>query len=106
MKLTKATLKRIIKEELEDIGEGEGQYMTKHFYTDKPIRYDDNSHYLEEAKALLERDRKYYPKLLAMCDEDIILQEMAGKIEASGYGGPGYRPNVIPASIFEMALKV
>jgi hypothetical protein len=105
MKLTKATLKRIIKEELEDIGEGEGQYMTKHFYTNKPIRYDDSSYHLEEAKALLEKNRKYYPKLLAMCDEDIILQELASDFEASGYGGPGSRPMSIPASVFEMALK-
>ena len=105
MKLTKATLKKLIKEELEEIGEGEGQYMTKHFYTDKPIRYDDSSYHFEEAKALLEKERKYYPKLLAMCDEDIILQELASKIEASGYGGPGSRVMSIPASIFEMALK-
>jgi len=40
-----------------------------------------------------------------MCDEDIILQELASDFEASGYGGPGSRPMSIPASVFEMALK-
>lgn len=104
MKLTKATLKRIIKEELEDIGEGEGQYMVKHYYTDKPHRYDDRSYNFQAAKALLERERKKYPKLIAMCDEDALLQELAGQFDESSYGH-GQRPSLIPAIVFERALK-
>ena len=111
MKITKATLKQLIKEEL-----GAMQGESSHFgsYGDK-LEFDPRrpvEEYTAMASSLIEKARKFYPKLIGMCDQDALQKETAGYlayVEQPGMG-PNFRSGAkgvqeIPLNVIEKALK-
>lgn len=111
MKLTKATLKRIIKEELEEM-EGKSSHFGSYgdeleFEPRRPVE-----EYTAMASSLIEKARKFYPKLIGMCDQDTLQKETAGYLAFADQ--PGMGPNFrmgaegvqsIPLGVFEKALE-
>mgnify|MGYP003139950733 FL=1 len=111
MKITKATLKRLIKEELDTMQEESnpfGSYRDK--LEDDPRRPAEE--YTAMAERVIERSRRYYPKLISACDQDALLKETAGYLAYTDQ--PGMGPNFrmgpegvreVPTSVFEAALR-
>ena len=111
MKITKRQLRRIIKEEL-DATQGESNPFGS--YGDK-LEFDPRrpaEEYTAMASSLIEEARKFYPKLVGMCNQDVLQKETAGYlawVEQPGRG-PNFRMGAkgvrsIPLGIFEQALS-
>ena len=111
MRVTKTTLKKLIKEEL-DAMQGEsnpfGSYKDKlRFKPTRPVE-----EYTAMANALIEEARKFYPKLVSMCDQDALQKETVGYLAYADQ--PGMGPNFrrgaegvsdLHLGLFEAALK-
>ena len=93
MKLTKATLKRIIKEELEEMEavEEAEQYMVPHGYHGRQHRYPEGGSEIRNAREVLAKMKEKYPKLIDMIqiEDDHLEQHLAAAYD-SALGG-GYR---------------
>ena len=93
MKLTKATLKRIIKEELEEMGaiEEAEQYTVPNPRNSEPMRYSEDSSQMRYARESMAELKKRHPKfmgaLLSIIEEDHLEQEMALGVDDAGWGG-------------------
>ena len=93
MKLTKATLKRIIKEELEEMEavEEAEQYTVPNPRNSEPMRYSEDSYQMRDARKVIAMLKETYPKLmgaiLGVIEEDHLEQEMALGVDDAGFGG-------------------
>ena len=94
MKITKATLKQLIKEELDEM---QGEPSEK---------------YIAMAERVIERSKRFYSKLISACDPDILLRETAEYLAYTDQ--PGMGPNFrmgsegvqeVPTFVFEKALR-
>ena len=94
MKITKETLKRLIKEELDAMQE------------------QSSEKYTAMAERVIERSRRFYSKLISACDPDILLRETAEYLAYTDQ--PGMGPNFrmgsegvqeVPTHVFEAALR-
>lgn len=111
MKITKTRLKQIIKEELDTM---QGESNPYGSYADK-LEFEPRrsvEEYTAMANSLMEEARRFYPKLVGMCDPDMLLRETVGYLAFADQ--PGMGPNFsmgakgvrsIPLGAFEEALS-
>ncbi len=92
MKLTKAKLQEIIKEEIDAVSEAE-QYMVKSSWDSKLHRHAPDSQEMELGLKVIEKMKSDFPALIErlQIDEDILQQLSAEAVASSGYGGSGGR---------------
>ena len=92
MKLTKAKLQKIIKEEIDAVSEAE-QYMVKSSRDSKLHRHAPDSQEMELGLEVIEKMKSDFPALIErlQIDEDILQQITAEAVASSGYGGSGGR---------------
>jgi len=92
MKLTKARLQKIIKEEIDAASEAE-QYMVKSSRDSKLHRHAPGSQEMELGLEVIEKMKSDFPALIErlQIDEDILQQITAEAVASSGYGGSGGR---------------
>ena len=111
MKLTKATLKRIIKEELEELEavEEAEQYMVPSPRNSEPMRYSEDSYQLREAREVIAMMKEKYPKLMgalmSTLKEDHLEQQMALGVDDAEYGGHRSSERYIRDNFLRIAEK-
>ena len=86
MKLTKARLRQIIKEEIEGT-QASDEYQVSHPYDGTPHRYSPDDRYYIEAVRVLEKVKETYPNLVGQLTEDHLIQNLANDANSTAYGG-------------------
>jgi len=98
MKLTKARLKRIIKEEIDAVSEAE-QYMVKSSGDSELHRHAPDSYEMERGLLLIKQMKSDFPALIEILQiDDDILQQIAAKAVAVEHAVPG--PTLINSHLF------
>ena len=110
MKLTKARLQQIIKEEISSLEEEDGtqasdEYHVSHPYHGKPHRYSPDDRYYKEAVRVLEKVKETYPNLVEMLTEDHFIQNLANDANSAGYGGRRFGYSDAVKVLLEMLEK-
>ena len=86
MKLTKARLQQIIKEEIEGT-QASDEYHVSHPYHGKPHRYSPDDVWYKQAVRVLEKVNETYPNLVGLLNEDHFIQNLANDANSASFGG-------------------
>ena len=104
MKLTKARLQQIIKEEIDEV-QASDEYQVSHPYHGKPHRYSPDDRSYKEAVRVLEKVKETYPNLVGLLNEDHLIQNLANDANSAGYGGRRFGYSDAVEVLLEMLEK-
>ena len=78
-----------------------GSYQDKLDF--KPSRSVED-HLTKMAAALIEKERKFYPAIISMCDENVLLEETAGYLAYADQPGMGPNFRRGAAGVYEIPM--